>query len=443
MQILPRLLHRFDEQDAQLQKQDAELQDLRRQAATGPEASGGRRLQKAAKSSKGNGSGGKMSKTTKTKSSKSIPTEPDCDFADCDFAFEKCCKEVVCDREIGDVADPENDEDKRRLTLGQMTDRFNEDGSVHSFVDSLGYEVDLNSGVGEKENALEKEDCEGIMSLVGLRSDSDIKEPVNYEDIHVPIDKSDLVSVIGKVRLTTMVHVCSCHLPFLGRSKIPDLTFICLFVFPKIKSHQDKFNALLDLHKEVVGTTIPLEAIKIRLMRGPTNSVTDAFFEYSTTESGHECGTKLSSVIVALNDNSSVKKGGELYYLREDGPVLAYRAQGKAFAHSYNVLHGVSPHVGDRVSLILQFNHDLELEDVGGRKLTEETKRGLGASEELCVIYIYPVEGFPVLKPINQGLEKDQGLNFPGLELDQGLNFPGCSGFDIEFPLKPRPEPLP
>ena len=138
---------------------------------------------------------------------------------------------------------------------------------------------------------------------------------------------------------------------------------------------QDKFNALLELHKEVVGATIPLEAIKIRHMRGAANS--DAFIEYHTDESGHKHGTKMSSVVVALNDNSSVKEGGELYYLREDGPVLASRAQGKAFAHSYNVLHGVSPHVGERVSLILHFNHDLKLEDVGGRKLTEETKREL------------------------------------------------------------------
>ena len=51
------LTRRFDEQDAQLLKQDAELQDLRRQIAAGPEASG-RRLQKGTKSSKGNGSGG-------------------------------------------------------------------------------------------------------------------------------------------------------------------------------------------------------------------------------------------------------------------------------------------------------------------------------------------------------------------------------------------------
>ena len=104
----------------------------------------------------------------------------------------------------------------------------------------------------------------------------------------------------------------------------------------------------------------------------------DAFLEYHTDGPCHSLGKKLSTVIVALNADSSVKEGGELYYLQENGPVLASRAQGKAFAHSYNVLHGVSTHVGDRVSLILNFDHNLKMEDVGDRKLTEEAKRELG-----------------------------------------------------------------
>ena len=132
---------------------------------------------------------------------------------------------------------------------------------------------------------------------------------------------------------------------------------------------------MLELHKEVVGATIALEVIKIQHMRGAANN--DAFLDYHTDEFCHE-HDKYSTIVVALIDNSSVKEGGDLYYLHEDGPVLASRAQGKAFAHSYNVLHGVSPHVGDRVSLILQFNHDLKMEDVGGRKLTEDMKRKYG-----------------------------------------------------------------
>jgi hypothetical protein len=130
---------------------------------------------------------------------------------------------------------------------------------------------------------------------------------------------------------------------------------------------------LLDLHKEVVGADIPLEAIFIAHSHGVANS--NAFLEYHTDES-ESGGMKYSTMLVALNDNSSVKEGGELYYLRESGPILAPRSQGKAFVHSYNVVHGVSPHVGERVSLVLFFNHDLKLEDVGGRKLTEEAKRG-------------------------------------------------------------------
>ena len=117
-------------------------------------------------------------------------------------------------------------------------------------------------------------------------------------------------------------------------------------------------------------------------MKGIPDS--DTYIEWHTDESGHKYGERLSSVIVALNDNSSVKEGGELYYLRKDGPVLAARDRGKAFAHSYNVIHGVSPLVGDRVSLILQFNHGLKMEDVVGRNLSEETRRELYRSRRLC-----------------------------------------------------------
>ena len=110
----------------------------------------------------------------------------------------------------------------------------------------------------------------------------------------------------------------------------------------------------------------------LRNHHGAANS--KAFLEYHSEES-ESGGTKLSTIIVALNNNSSIKEGGELYYLREDGPVLARRAQGKAFAHSYNVVHGVSPHVGERASLILFFDQGIKLEDIGGRNLTEEKKR--------------------------------------------------------------------
>ena len=133
---------------------------------------------------------------------------------------------------------------------------------------------------------------------------------------------------------------------------------------------------MLGLHQEDVGAAITLDSIKIRHMHATESS--DAFFEYHIDGPSVSLSKKLSTVIVALNADSSVKEGGELYYLQENGPVLASRAQGKAFAHSYNVLHGVSPHVGDRTSLILSFDHNLKMEDVGERKLTEEAKRELG-----------------------------------------------------------------
>ena len=86
----------------------------------------------------------------------------------------------------------------RALALQHMTDRFKEKGSVRSFVDSLGYEVDLKTGTGEKENVLSKKDCEGLMSLIDHGSYSNIDVP-NMYDIQMTIDESDVVSVIGKV----------------------------------------------------------------------------------------------------------------------------------------------------------------------------------------------------------------------------------------------------
>ena len=88
----------------------------------------------------------------------------------------------------------------RRLTLQYMTDRFKEEGSVRSFVESFGYEVDLNSGTGEKENVLSKEDCQGLMSLIDHDSFSKV-EVQNGRDMTMFIDESELVSIIGKVRM--------------------------------------------------------------------------------------------------------------------------------------------------------------------------------------------------------------------------------------------------
>jgi len=88
----------------------------------------------------------------------------------------------------------------RELTLQYMTDRFKEEGSVRSFVDSLGYDVDLNSVTGEKESVLAKEDCEGLMSLIDHDLFSKV-EVQNGQDMNKFIDESELVSVIGKVKM--------------------------------------------------------------------------------------------------------------------------------------------------------------------------------------------------------------------------------------------------
>ena len=93
----------------------------------------------------------------------------------------------------------------RRLSLKYMTDRFNEEGSVRSFVDSLGYEVDLHSGKGEKEDVLSKEDCENLMSL--LVTGPHIEEDRAFHDFQKYIDEAELVSIIGKVGSDTTLHV--------------------------------------------------------------------------------------------------------------------------------------------------------------------------------------------------------------------------------------------
>ena len=113
--------------------------------------------------------------------------------------------------------------------LQHMTDRFSEDGSVRSFVDSLGYKVDLHPVPGEKENVLAKEDCEGLMSLIDHGSYSNVNEPAE-QNVDKYIDESDLVSVIGKVRIDSMP--CGlCH-PLSRRSKTSDLLLnflLCVF----------------------------------------------------------------------------------------------------------------------------------------------------------------------------------------------------------------------
>ena len=88
------------------------------------------------------------------------------------------------------------DSEDRELALKYMTDRFSEEGSVRSFVDSLGFEVDLHSGRGEKEGILSKEDCESLMSLLVT---SPIEEDHVSEDHQQSIDETELVSIIGKV----------------------------------------------------------------------------------------------------------------------------------------------------------------------------------------------------------------------------------------------------
>lgn len=124
------------------------------------------------------GAGPKMSKSTKSNKSAKGTSPP------------SCAADSYCGRRMLDTGD-------RRLSLKYMTDRFNEEGSVGPFVDSLGYEVDLHSGRGEKENVLSKEDCESLISLIAT---GPIEEDHAFDDSQKYIDETELVSIIGKVR---------------------------------------------------------------------------------------------------------------------------------------------------------------------------------------------------------------------------------------------------
>ena len=153
--------------------------DLRRLTPVGGGSSPtGSKGSKGAKSPKSP----KAPKASKGSKGEGLPAEP------CGRGMAMCPCTVRRMQDLGD----------RELTLQYMTDRFKEEGSVRSFVDSLGYEVDLNSGTGEKDNALSKEDCESLMSLIDHDSYSNVEEP-EFQDIQKYVDESDLVSVIGKV----------------------------------------------------------------------------------------------------------------------------------------------------------------------------------------------------------------------------------------------------
>ena len=66
---------------------------------------------------------------------------------------------------------------------------------------------------------------------------------------------------------------------------------------------------------------------------------------------------KQSTMVVTLNGEDDIE-GGEIFYLNQDGVVMPERAKGKAFAHKYDVLHGVAPHSGTRVSLLIHLDHE-------------------------------------------------------------------------------------
>ena len=81
--------------------------------------------------------------------------------------------------------------------------------------------------MGEKENVLAKEDCEGLMSLIDHDSYSNAEEP-EFQDIQKYIDESDLVSVIGKV--SGGCHDLYSHYRYMYSAS--QISFLTLQMFP-------------------------------------------------------------------------------------------------------------------------------------------------------------------------------------------------------------------
>lgn len=120
----------------------------------------------------------------------------------------------------------------------------------------------------------------------------------------------------------------------LGKQKATDLL---RFLYESV---DDKFNAIVR---------------KIWLRRVDNDGTLGNYVDMHTDH--NHAKYKQSTMVVALNSENDVE-GGELFYLNQDGPVEAKRVQGKAHAHAYDVYHGVAPHRGSRISLLIHLEHE-------------------------------------------------------------------------------------
>lgn len=177
--------------------------------------------------------------------------------------------------------------------------------------------VDFSGTFQEKADLLSVEECKLLAEYLDAGG-------------FAPPQEDDLDSFSIRDRILSAQEL----IDILGKQKATDLL---RFLYESV---DDKFNAIVR---------------KIWLRRVDNDGTLGNYVDMHTDH--NHAKYKQSTMVVALNSENDVE-GGELFYLNQDGPVEAKRAQGKAYAHKYDVYHGVAPHRGSRISLLIHLDHD-------------------------------------------------------------------------------------
>ena len=235
-----------------------------------------------------------------------------------------CCKEFVGSirndvgggirRRLGNL-DPHSSESEKCEIQG------NDEGvrhrnlffteAIQSLVEKRPGEVNLDLNFVEEDGMLTVEQCNDLIEY--LDENSPLPKDALYQDKILDISAEDLITTIG---LETV-------------------------------------QSLLDFLYHAVGEKAPVREISLR--RTVNNEKHGHFIDFHTDE--EVSGYLQSTVIVPIGDEENDVMGGDPWYLGHNGPVKTKRMRGKAYAHSYDVLHAVGPIVGKRMSLLIHLDH--------------------------------------------------------------------------------------
>lgn len=177
--------------------------------------------------------------------------------------------------------------------------------------------VDFSGTFREKADILSVEECKLLVEYLDAGGSAPPQE-----------DDSDSFSIRDRILSAQEL------IDILGKQRVTDLL---RFLYESV---DDKFDAIVR---------------KIWLRRVDNDGTLANYVDMHTDQ--NHAKYKQSTMVVALNSENHIE-GGELFYLNQDGPVEAQRVQGKAHAHKYDVLHGVAPHKGSRISLLIHLDHD-------------------------------------------------------------------------------------